>query len=427
MSEKISKTNEAWNALFEKYDILSHVDADGSFRITAKQIKEYREPRLMAKFDHYINLPKVFQDNQLAILPVSRKEYEISRFSAYHTFEEEESNSIQSMALPEYIQSLDSDHISSETMAIHLAAAAGIFEDFLGDTGLLPTVSGRMGTENFDFTIDDQVTHLSRKVEVQNAQMEIDAAYEGLQSLALIEAKCDLSDDFLIRQLYYPYRVWQSRLTKDVRPIFFVYSNGIYHLYEYAFTDLQNYNSLVLCKQKNYAVEDTTITCADLQDVLDTVLIASEPEIPFPQANSMERVINLCELLRDHPLSREDITRKYAFDERQTSYYTAAGKYLGFIEKSDGRFSLTAQGRKILRFSYKKRQLAFCRCILSHRVFHETLLRYFKRGELPETEEIVTIMHESHLYQVESEETYRRRASTVKGWINWIVSRIEEN
>ena len=46
--------------------------AEGRFLISADQIREYREPRLMAKFDHRVNLPQIFAENGLAILPVSR-------------------------------------------------------------------------------------------------------------------------------------------------------------------------------------------------------------------------------------------------------------------------------------------------------------------------------------------------------------------
>ncbi len=58
----------AWQALFDKYDILDEIQRSGQFVISANQIKEFREPRLMTKFDHKVNLPTVFADNGLAIL-----------------------------------------------------------------------------------------------------------------------------------------------------------------------------------------------------------------------------------------------------------------------------------------------------------------------------------------------------------------------
>lgn len=85
--EEKTKNDVEWEKIFERYDILSHIYNEGAFLISADQIKEYREPRLMVKFDHKINLPEPFRKNNLAILPVSRKKYIISGFEAYHKFE----------------------------------------------------------------------------------------------------------------------------------------------------------------------------------------------------------------------------------------------------------------------------------------------------------------------------------------------------
>ncbi len=422
--------DKAWDKLFKKYDILHHVKEDGFFNISASQIKEFREPRLMAKFDHTVNLPELFAENKLAILPITRGDYVISHFDAYHRFEENNSSDIIQVSLPSYIQSLDCNNISSEAIALNCALASGIIADFMEDNDIVSTVSGRMGSGDFSFLIGDTVRGGTRKVHVNNSQIEIDAAYEGISSLALFEAKRDLSDDFLIRQLYYPFRTWKRCITKPVRPIFLVYSNGIYRLYEYAFEDEQNYSSLKLIKQKNYSIEDTSISLLDIQNVLNSVRIVDEPEIPFPQADKFERVINLCELVCENVLSRADVTEKYDFDSRQTNYYTDAARYLGLLEKeTEGRtptYSISEKGRKILSFNYKKRQLEFCECILSHGAFNKVLRLYLQTGTMPSKNDIVAIMKESGLYKIDSDETYRRRASSIKGWVNWIVSLIDE-
>lgn len=65
----------AWENLFDKYHILAEIERNGQFTISANQIKEFREPRLMTKFDHKVNLPTIFAENQLAILPVTRGDY----------------------------------------------------------------------------------------------------------------------------------------------------------------------------------------------------------------------------------------------------------------------------------------------------------------------------------------------------------------
>lgn len=430
MSERPKGLNDiAWEALFEKYDILRHIERTGRFQISARQIKEVREPRLMAKFDHTINLPQIFADHRLSILPITRGDYMISHFDAYHRFEPDNSP-ITRVSLPAYIQSLDSSNVPSEAIALNCAVAAGIVADFLDDGEIVSTVSGRMGSGVFDFNIGNLKSKSLSTITVNNAQIEIDAAYEGIRSLALFEAKRDLSDDFLVRQLYYPYRVWKSRITKPVRPLFLVYSNGIYHIYEYEFTDPDNYSSIVLVRQKNYSVEDTAITVDDIQQVLYATICEKEPQIPFPQADSFERVINICELLNDQDLSRNDVTERYAFDARQTNYYTDAARYLGLVEKDRGNggplYQLSGKGRTILKMGYKQRQLAFCACILSHGVFVDTLKSYFETGVMPQKNDIVQLMKQSNLYRIHSDSTFERRSSTIKGWVHWIIGLINE-
>lgn len=431
MSKQIKSQNDrAWEKLFEKYNILSHIKFDGQYIISASQIKEYREPRLMAKFDHKINLPQVFAKNRLAILPISRGEYVISHFEAYQSFEVLDKSIIRA-SLPENLQSLDVNNISSETIAINCAFASGILADFLEEELLYATVSGRMRSGQFDFSIHNSYTKNPMAVSVNNSQIEIDAAFEGIHSLSLLEAKRDLSEDFLIRQLYYPYRTWCNRVKKKVRPIFLVFSNGIFNIYEYAFQNPDSYNSLVLVKHKNYSIEDTAISLSDLQDIAFRTQVVHEPPVPFPQANSFDRVINICELLHSQELSREQVTEKYAFDVRQTNYYTDAARYLGLVEKhqTNGQkiiYFLSGLGKRIMNLGYKQRQLALCEAILQHRVFKETFNIYMETGEMPDTSTIIRLMQESNLYEVGSMSTYIRRSSTISSWINWIVGLIEE-
>ena len=431
MSNSSKSLNDiAWEQLFYKYDILRQVDVQGRYEISAMQIKEFREPRLMAKFDHVINLPQIFSDNKLSILPITRGDYVISHFDTYHKFETCEPL-ITRVSLPSYIQSLDSLNVPSEAIALNCAVAAGIVSEFLQDEDIVSTVSGRMSSGTFSFNITDLKWDKPCSIQVVNSQIEIDAAYEGVSGLALFEAKRDLSEDFLIRQLYYPFRLWQSRLTKPVRPMFLVFSNGIYRLYEYLFQDVNNYNSLALVKQRNYSIEDTTIELTDVQSVLHQSIIEQEPEIPFPQADSFERVINICELLNEQELSRNDVTEQYAFDARQTNYYTDAARYLHLLEKKrDGRmpvYRLSDKGKRILSLNYKQRQLAYCDCILSHKVFNNALKKHFETGIMPSTGNIIEIMKHSNLYKVGSDSTFERRSSTIKGWINWILGLINES
>lgn len=142
MSDSLNQA--AWEILFKRHKILEKVENNGVCYISAKQIKKEREPRLMAKFDHTINLPKIFADNRLSILPITRGDYAIAHFDAYHTFEPIVSE-IHQVTMPPYIQSINSSNIPSEAIALNCAIATGIIADFTGDIDIIPTVSGRMG------------------------------------------------------------------------------------------------------------------------------------------------------------------------------------------------------------------------------------------------------------------------------------------
>ncbi len=119
------------------------------------------------------------------------------------------------------------------------------------------TVYGRMSTGSFKFNINKIVDNTQYNIEVNNAQCEIDAGFESEHYFLLLEAKLYDVDDFLVRQLYYPYRLWSSKLpNKKVIPVLMTYSNSsnIFSFFIYKFDDILNYNSIRLVEQKNYII-----------------------------------------------------------------------------------------------------------------------------------------------------------------------------
>ena len=421
--------DEAWTILFDRYDIERKIAKDGYFLISADRIREYREPRLMAKFDHAQNRPRLFSENNLSILPVSRGMYEISRFNAYHSFEKL-TPSVEKAALPDHLRTLTTGGVFSETVALNCAAASGIIADFTEEEDLVPTVSGRMGSGTFSFRIGDTSGTEMRTVNVDNAQIEIDAAFEGRESLVLFEAKMDLADDFLVRQLYYPFRAWKNRVgEKTVRTVFLVYSDGVYRMFEYKFDRLERYDSLRLVKQKHYIIEDATVSVKDVFFVWKNVKIISEPDLPFPQADSFDRIVNLCELLSVRDMNRREVTERYDFDVRQTNYYADAARYLGLLEKRSGKegpvYTLTERGRRIFSSEYKARRLALCKLVLAHKPFHIAAGLYFQSGRMPEKQKIFDALKDFPFYHIDSDETRFRRCSTIKRWLERIISSAE--
>ncbi|MBQ9486331.1 MAG: hypothetical protein IJU91_00820 [Selenomonadaceae bacterium] len=147
-------------------------------------------------------IKKYFDENNLSILPITRGNYLIAHFDVYHKFEPS-SMPICSAALPAYIQSLDVDNIFSESVALNCAFASGIIADFMEDEEILPTTTGRMGAGEFDFEISNIKNNSNYHVKVKNSQIEIDAAYEGIENFAIIEAKRDISEDFFLQDILY--------------------------------------------------------------------------------------------------------------------------------------------------------------------------------------------------------------------------------
>ncbi|MCT4688092.1 type II restriction enzyme [Vallitalea sp.] len=50
-SKPKTKNDKAWELLFQKYNIVNSVDKNGYVNIKSEQINEFREARLMTKFD----------------------------------------------------------------------------------------------------------------------------------------------------------------------------------------------------------------------------------------------------------------------------------------------------------------------------------------------------------------------------------------
>jgi len=425
-----------WKEIFDKFHVLDRISEENHFEITSAQINEFgREARLMTKFDHKSQLPKLFADNHLSILPVSRGSYVIGTFEAFCDFNTE-GVGVSSIGFPTLLESLDYKDITSEATAINCAFVSKILCDFTEEEKLCPTVSGRMGSGAFSFTINTQNDRFN--VNVKNSQLEIDAGYEGDRSLLLIEAKNDISDDFLVRQLYYPYRLWTDKIHKKVRSIFLTYTNGIFHLREYDFTDTNHYNSLVLVKHRKYAIQESRFNAEVLLEMLDQTEIVSEPTHPFPQADGFERIINLCELLKQKDLlSNEQITQNYDFTERQTNYYASAASYLGLVKtghepstKQTG-YRLTRKGQHIFGLSLPERQKEFVKLIVSHSVFKKVVKNHLDTGEMPSKETIVETMRTCGIRDMKSgkaysDKTYHRRALTIVSWVNWITGQMEE-
>ena len=422
-----TKNDMAWEKIFKDYPIVESVNKDEFFKITSLQINEYREARLMTKFDFYKQLPSIFRENDLAILPTSRGSYVIGRFKIFESIDINTRLEAIGVAKPEGIETIDIEDISSETTALLCANISGILKDFFDENYIFHTIGGRMGSGDFDFYISDL------PIEVSKSQIEIDGGFESDNFVYLVEVKNLIHDEFLTRQIYYPFRVWKQKLeenqiNKAVRNIFLTYSDGLFYLREYCFDDIYDPTTIRIIKEAKYSIVKDSLSINDLKNLVLESNIVEDPDIPFPQSNDLYKTINLCELIYygDKVMSKEDITEEFGFVHRQASYYADSARYLGLLDYVDKKYILTELGEKTFSKPLKQRQFELAKIILSHEPFNIVMANYLDKGVSPSTEEIKELIYHCKLYNVGKERsTFGRRCSTVKSWINWILDRVD--
>lgn len=248
----------SWDAIFERYGIARHDFDAEPFLISAQDIKDacqrvglttgQREVRLLCKYDTRESRPRAFRERGLFILPVRNGRYAIIKGEGYVDVPTIES------PLQEYSSEfpfrLDTSLVgNSEMQHLDRAYALSLIRHFCGDKSLVLTIRGRKYTPPFDFRVGQF------RISTRSVQTEVDGGYEGANRVVLIEAKGGNADNTIIRQLYYPFRQWQRYTEKPVSTLFFQRMGGDeYHLWQFGFDDVDDYNSIRLIKSARYKI-----------------------------------------------------------------------------------------------------------------------------------------------------------------------------
>ncbi|TLQ51172.1 hypothetical protein FEZ34_05745 [Lacticaseibacillus casei] len=424
----MTKADDAWTKLFIKYNILEHVDAEGVFNISATEIKEFYEPRLITKYDWSSSLPELFSKNKMAILPTSRGTYAIGRFKAYQKLEHKNIKPIVK-TLPSWVKTFDSFDITSEAVALNVAKASGMIDYVLGSSSDFPaldTITGRLksGDLNYKINVKDREPW---DFHVANAQVEIDAGFENYDRLGIVEAKTHIPQDFMIRQLYYPYRVYSSLGTnKPVIPLYFTYSDEIYTFHQYAFEDLNNYSSIKKINQFSFILNHTLSLNLDVVREIsaNSPKEAESVDIPYPQANTFQTVLDMLPNLKE-PIDKFKLADAFKFDIRQSAYYGDSLRFLGLSERKDGKYFLNELGKQVNSLgNTDMRNEIVIRQMLKHITFKLIFDVYIKNGGEADDAKIDEILAE-YVPNIHGS-TIPRRRSTVKQWISWVFSVLDD-
>ena len=263
--------------------------------------------------------------------------------------------------------------------------------------------------------------------DVDGVQIEVDAGFEGPQRIYLFEAKLGRVEDFNIRQLYYPFRDWSCKSTKEIVPLFFVYTNGLFYILQFAFGE--EYGELRLVRSKCFTVNEPVKQPVDLKQLLAESQIEPEPDVPYPQANDLDKVIDIVTSFYSAGLSNKHaIAEFFDFDERQGDYYLNAGYYLGLLKRIplSTEFELTREGEYIAKSENRsRRNLLLLKQMLKRPSFNE-IVQLFEAGNRNLSSLSVDVLApiiQKHVTL--NETTARRRASTVMSWLRWMVDGME--
>ena len=144
-------------------------------------------------------------------------------------------------------------------------------------------------------------------------------------------------------------------------------------------------------------------------------------DIPFPQANSFDIVIKTLDLVFSDVNTAALISQCLNFAEREGKYYIDALRYLGLAEKSkkDGNYYLTEEGFIMCANFENQRNKKLFQKVVEHKVFNDVYRKAMEIGDIPSIDYIRSVMQSEGI--VLSDDTLKRRASTVKGWVQWLL------
>ena len=250
-------SDEIWKIIVEKTGLIKHNFSNGPFYVTHKEVKQIvskinapnnrKEIRILGYQATREQRPQYFIDNNLFLMPASNQEWVVIQGEGYIDIPEITYDPTPVKSKLDF--EIESFNVGiSEMQYLDFAFVHGITQQFLDDESIELTVRGRKRTPHFNYFVNDV------EVKCEGVQTEVDAGYEGKNSLTLVEAKSSKIKNEIIRQLYFPYRKWLMDINKPVRNVFFQFEEDskILSFWEYGFEDYLKYDSIYLINSKSY-------------------------------------------------------------------------------------------------------------------------------------------------------------------------------
>jgi len=336
-------------------------------------------------------LPTIFRENGVFLLPVSTEEYVIVHGQGYHLLEEPGPPKRVEGRYPFKMAMLG--YGSGENRFLLQAFHSGLLKQFTRTPLLCDAAGGKMRTGDFDFRVDGSPT-----------------------ISVLFEAKPSWRSNFLIRQLYYPYRVARGLTSKNVRTFFMIADQDeeTYNLWEYGWKDPSDYEQIKLVRKGCYLIEQTAPPIETFE--------AIEPERDLgivPQANDLQKVADFPHLVRRGIDTAKKWAEFYGIAIRQASYYRQAAEALNLVASEDGTYALTEDGRRYVEMDVLKGSDFLAEQLLRVPLLNRVFQMVVDSGSSGVgQEEIARLIAQSSRL---TGTTLPRRASTVFAYFRWIA------
>lgn len=408
----------AWNRIFESTPIYDQITKNGFYEISGKKIKELTksEPRIICKHDSIEELPDIMRQHQFNLLAIQNGKYLVFKDPNFQGFLRlPELGKIRPKILkykPNLFQTLTIDNLTTEKKAFKFAEANGLLNTHFKEE-LEEAASDRFYCSPFILKLP------SADIPINSVQVEIDALYENLETrkIYVFELKNSASNSFNIRQLYYPFQHFKSKLNNAPVTSLVQFSNGIYYMTTIRFKN--NYFDYDIESIKAYVFDNTKPKKISLEDILGQNLFTPY-NTPTPQANNINTVIDLTNFIsKEKLIDKDKITEYLGLDPRQTDYYINACIYLDLVTKKNKNYTTTEIGEQIANtVEFNERNNMVCKQILRTPLFNEIMVKFKKEGYFNEEFIVDRILH--HDEKINSFVTANRRKSSILAWLNWV-------
>lgn len=413
-----SKTN-AWQEAIEALNLDTRVQEKGFCEITARELKLFGEPRLLAKNDSREDLPKPLSDRNWNIIAVTNDTYVIGNIEVFFSLPKVDGEPLQ-VSWTSQFDSLSVSPEITESEASMLCLYSGALRNFIGYEFSLTTF-GRMRSDEYQLGIrvKNQMDYLT----INGVQFELDAGFESSDHLVLLEMKTVPITSINLRQLYFPYRHWLVRTKKVVVPILGIWLKGELSLYRFDFSVADDISSAELVASKKYRILPERFNIASMETLAAKSISNPVSRVaPFPQADNPERLIGTLRLIEANK-SPGQMVEHLKIDDRQVNYYVSALAFLGLAVRNE-------QGSWELATDIPDSEFELEKELVKLMIQVPPVAQVFLEGNRYSRanfniSQAKKALRESAFGSELSDSTIERRAQTIASWCRWIDSKLE--